>query len=331
MRNASLQQQRPDRAGVGHHVLLALAATLLLVLPSWAQSGSVLNPRRLAPGPTGQILVSDRSHLAVMAVDMETLEPVWSFTFPEEGSPFGLATTRKLVFVGNTTTNNVEVYKMVSSHRDPLQPVTLEFQYNLGFTQPGQPGLFSNPVSIAVDTKKNRVFVLDSAEKKIKVFDVKGKMLDVFAPVDSQGLVLSPVAITVDSRRQELLVSDYGDPGGFFRTARLGRILIYSTDGELISQINGDGTTNSTTRFVRPQGLRVDRWGRIYVAEALANRILVLDRNTGAKLAEVGSSGAEPGQLLGPLDVLIDSRTGDLFVADVGGARRVEVFRGAGR
>jgi DNA-binding beta-propeller fold protein YncE len=282
-----------------------------------AQIPSVTNPRGIAEGPSSQVLVADRTASSIIALDSSTLDTVWSFLLPPEGKPFGLATYGRLVFVGNTETH--------------IQPMMLEFQYNLGFTPPGQPGSLERPNSIAVDAKKNRVFVLDAGERKIKVFDVRGALLDIITPTDNQGLLLNPVSIAVDSRRQEVLISDFGDPSGFFSVARPGRILIYTTDGQYLFQINGDGTTNSATRFVRPQGLAVTSSGRILVAEALGSRILVLDRKNGALLGEIGSPGSGSGQLRVPVDLFLDSRTGDVFVSNSRGARRVEVFRGAGR
>lgn len=306
-------------------VLFVFTGTLLAQVPA------VTSPREMAEGPRGQVLVADSRARSVIGLDETTLEPIWSFQLPLEGRPFGLATYGNLVFVGNTETHNVEVYELRRNKKDPAQPVTLEFQYNLGFTQPGQPSLLGRPNSIAVDTKRKRVFVLDAGDRKIKVFDVSGALLDIITPTDSRGVLLNPVSIAVNSRRQEVLISDFGDPSGFYSVAAPGRILVYSTNGQYLSQINGDGSTVATTRFVRPQGLAVSASGRIIVAEVLSSRILVLDRKNGALLAEIGSPGSEPGQLRVPIDLFLDSRTGDVFVSNSRGARRVEVFRGAGR
>lgn len=299
--------------------------------PLGAQLPNVISPREIAEGPPGQVLVADARASAIIGLDESTLEPVWSFPVPLEGQPFGLATNGRLVFVGNTSAGNVEVYRLMPNPNDPAQSAILEFQYNLGFTQPGQSGFNGRPNSIAVDAKKNRVFVLDSGDKKIKVFDVRGALLDIITPADSRGALLNPASIAVDSRRQELLISDFGDPSGFFSVGIPGRILIYSTDGEYLFQINGDGSTHSGTLFLRPQGLAATASGRILVAEALSSRILVLDRNNGALLGEIGGPGSEPGQLRVPIDLCVDSQSGDVFVSNSRGARRVEVFRGVGR
>ena len=74
-----------------------------------------------------------------------------------------------------------------------------------------------------------------------------------------------------------------------------------------------------------------DGAGHIYLATGMAGTVLVLDRTTGALLKQVGEPGRNPGQLSLPSDVYLDRKTGDLFVVDIMGARKLAVFRGAGR
>jgi outer membrane protein assembly factor BamB len=309
---------------VGVVITAALGGELALAQD---RPANVQNPRRIAAGLAGQLLVADRSSGSVIAVDKASLEPRWSFQLPDEGAPFGLASWKRMVFIGNTETENVEVYQMVGSRRAGRE---LRFRFNLGHTQPGEPGLIAKPVSIAVDQVERRVFALDAREKKILIFDRAGALLDSFTPADAGGVVLSPVSIAVDTQRQELLVSDFGDPSGSFSAAEPARILIYDYSGQLLFVIDGDGGTHESTQFARIQGVEISADGRIFAADPLAGRILILDRSSGALLGQVGNEGSEPGELMLPLDVYIDSTTGDLFVSNNRGARRIEVFREAG-
>lgn len=313
----------PSRHGRRAMGALMLALLLAPVAPAWPQT--LQNPRRLTQGPGGHLLVSDRGG-SVVAVDKDSLEPVWSFALPEEGAPFGLAAWRRLLFVGNTETQNVEVYRMLG----PPTNVRLRFEYNLGFMPPGQPGPFAKPISIGVDSSERLVFVLDGATKAIRIFDLKGRFERSFQPADDEGVVLSPVSLAVDEARREVLVGDFGDPSGFFRPRTAARILIYDYEGRLLFRIDGNGSTHETARFVRVQGIATTPDGRIFAADPLGSRILVLDRESGALLAEFGAEGSEPGQLMLPLDVHLDESNGDLFVSNNRGARRVEVFRNAG-
>lgn len=331
----SAQHGKRPRAIVIATALLALAAG-----GAWSQPApdttaippTVENPRRIAAGADNEILVSDRRFGAIVGVDKTTLEPHWSYVLPNEGQPFGIATMRKLIYVGNTRTKNVEVYKMISR----TGGVSLRFDYNLGGVPEGAMGDFENPVSIAVDNNQRLVFVLDAAAKKVRIFDQKGAEIGGFAPADSGGIVMSPVAITVDEGRAEILVADYGDPSPLCSVCArkaAGRILGYNYNGALQFQINGDGLIyNSPTRigFARVQGMATSPDGRIFAADPLGNRIFVLDRS-GVLIDQLGVEGTAPGELMLPLDVFLDPASGDLFISNNRGARRIEALRGAGR
>ncbi|MDH3966106.1 MAG: hypothetical protein OEU56_03690 [Rhodospirillales bacterium] len=307
----------------------ALAALAIsLVYTGSPQAQTVQNPRRIAEGPVGQLLVTDRQFGAVVAVDMDSLEPIWSFPLPQEGNPFGLATWNRLVFVGNTETRNVEVYQIQGAQADKIK---VTFKYNLGDTPEGEVGPIGNPISIAVDRKHQLVFVLDGFAKKINVFDRKGAFAYAFEPRGGDDTLLSPVALAVDETRREVLVADYGDPSGGFSARKPARILIYDYDGNWLAQIDGSDSFGGSFLFARVQGMATSADGRIFAADPLGGRILVLDRNSGALLEVLGTQGQEPGQLMLPLDVFFDERTGDLYVSNNQGARRVEVLRGAGR
>lgn len=295
----------------------------------------VQNPRRLAEGPNGQMLVTDRRHGAVIAVDRTSLLPVWSSPLPQEGAPFGLAVTKRRVYIGNTSTKNVEVYRS----RGAGEPgTTLRFIYNLGNVPTGAIGPYENPIGIAADENKNLVFVLDGAAKRIDVFSVRrGSFRYSFEPRDSEGVLLSPVSLAVDKLRREILVGDYGNPRPepdcsfcIYTAAAPARILIYDYGGELLFEIRGDGTTHWSTSFARVQGMAASADGRIFAADPLGGRILVFDRYSGALLQELGTQGPAEGQLMLPLDVWLDEETGDLFISNNQGARRLEVLRGAG-
>lgn len=294
---------------------------------------SVQNPRRIAEGPDGQILVTDRRYGAVIAVDRATLEPVWSLTLGEDAGPFGIASIRNLVFVGDTATKNVAAYRI----RRPFGPdTTLAFAYNFGGVAVGATGTVERPIAVAADEKERLVFVLDGAAKRIDVYDANGDFQNSFEPRGSDGLLLSPVSLAVDELRREILVGDYGDPAssfagcGFCGAAEPARIMIYDYAGEPLYEIRGDGSTHPSAEFARVQGLAASADGRIFAADPLGSRILVFDRYTGALLEKLGVQGTAEGQLMAPSDVWLDGETGDLFVSNNRGARRVEVLRGVG-
>lgn len=294
---------------------------------------AVQNPRRIAAGPDGVLMVTDRQYGTIVAVDRATLQPVWSARLPAEGAPFGLAARNRLVFVGNTATRSVEVYRIRGSGGADTR---LAYAHTLGQAD-GAPAVMEKPIGIGVDGAENLVFVLDGAAKAISVFRKNGAFVRSFEPRGSDGTLLSPVSLAVDPLRREILVGDYGDPRPVpdcsfctFDPAAPARILIYDYAGQLMFEIRGDGTTHWSTSFARLQGMAASADGRIFAADPLGSRILVFDRSTGALLAELGTEGPAPGQLMLPLDVWLDGGTGDLFISNNRGARRIEVLRGAG-
>ncbi len=313
----SYQVRETGRTCGARHRALAgafgIAFLLLFALTATGQN-RLGDPRRIAEGRHGQLVVSDDA-LGVVALDKQTLELVWSCPLP--GSPFAVAEFHGLVFVGNTATQNVEVYRAKGGQGK------LEFLYNLGHSEAGQPGFFQLPTDMAIDARQQLIFVLDSRAKSVKVFDVKGRFLYALPPVGGFTL-LSPSAIAVDGARGEVLVSDYGDPSGFFGVNAPARVAIYSYSGAHLGLIDGN------KRFARPQGLAVDGLGRIYLAEALLGQVFVFDRYSGTVIRTLGSFGTGAGQLALPLDVVVDQKSGDVFVTS-NISRRVEVFRGAGR
>lgn len=309
--------------------LFALTAVLACADAVWAQvvpNPTIQSPRRIAEGPGNHLLVTDRSGM-IVAVRKDNLAAVWGFRLPLDGAPFGLASLRRFVFVGNTETKNVEVYQI---KRSGSSSVTLVFRYNLGQVAPGEAGSVGNPIGVAVDRLEQLVFVLDGHAKKVKIFGSKGALLGAFEPRDGAGVLLSPVSVAVDEMRKEVLVGDYGDPSGSAMAAKPARILIYDYQGNLLDQINGSDGFGGDFMFARVQGLATSPDGRIFATDPLGGRVLVLDRTSGTLLEVLGTQGPDPQQLMLPTDVILDGRTGDLFVVNNQGARSVEVFRGAG-
>lgn len=285
----------------------------------------LVSPMRIAEGPPGQLLVTDNREDMIFAISDDDLGIAWSFNLP--GRPMGIAFWSNTVFVGNATTRNVEVYKLKGLPRGAGK--TLEFQYNLGFTPPGQTGSIQIPSDIAVDPDLDLVFVVDSGARQVRIFDFKGNPVQSF-PGSTDPPLLSPVAIAVDTVNKEVLVSDYGDPNGSFAAKVPPRLMIYNYAGTLLKQINGYPMTVASNEFARPQGLAVNGLGSIFMVESVHGEVYVIDRNSGQVTRKISSFGSDPGQLQLPLDILLVRKSGNLYVTNNMG-KRIEVFRGEGR
>ncbi len=104
------------------------------------------------------------------------------------------------------------------------------------------------------------------------------------------------------------------------------RIQVFDRDGKFLRawrtpSLNIDG----------PNGLTVDRFNRVLVADTHFYRVLVYDRY-GSLMFQVGDGiqGEEPGRFTYPTDAVIDSR-GNFLVSDYGNTDRILVFSPEGK
>ena len=168
----------------------------------------------------------------------------------------------------------------------------------------------SKPYAVAVH--KGRIYVSDSAERFIKVFDfAKGRYSRIGE--DEPGRIVKPLGIDVD-RVGNLYVAD--------ATAR--DVKIFDPDGRYVKSIGGPKW------FDRLASVTADPSGdRIYVVDiggvsSSNHRIRVFDPRSGAHLFDIGTRGAAPGELNLPRDVAV-GKDGRIYVVD-GGNFRIQVF-----
>lgn len=173
----------------------------------------------------------------------------------------------------------------------------------------------AKPYAVAVH--KGRMFLSDSVERFIKVFDVPGGRFFTIGDKDP-GLLNKPLGIDVD-RDGTLYVSDNGD----------GTIKVYDRDGKYLRSLGGK------QMFDRLASVTVDPAGdRVYAVDiggvsSANHRVRVLDAHSGQLLFDIGKRGNGPGEFNLPRDVAV-GRNGHLYVVD-GGNFRVQVFEHDGR
>ncbi|WP_295007618.1 6-bladed beta-propeller [uncultured Dechloromonas sp.] len=169
----------------------------------------------------------------------------------------------------------------------------------------------------AVAVHRGRIFVSDSADRFVKVFDVpEGRYFKIGD--DDLGPLTKPLGIDVDSQGN-LYVAD--------GTARA--IMVYTRDGKFLRKIGGPKV------FERLSSVTVDAPGqRVFVTDiggvsSDQHKVRVFDSNTGAHLFDLGKRGIGPGEFNLPRDVAIGVN-GQIYVVD-GGNFRVQVFDRTGR
>ncbi len=269
-------------------------------------SGGFQSPIRVALTPRGDLLVSDsRLHL-IATVDPTTREP--GRAMEVRGMPLAVGMLGGRIFVGNATTQRVEVY----NHRG-------QFWYAFGAS-------VAYPTDLAIDTTRNLVFVVDALARDVKVFDFKGGLQRIISGPgsDPAALLHIPTGIAVDPVRQEILVSDYPDPAVGGSAA----VRIYAYDGSLVQVLSpgGCGFMGCTGGFSRPQGIALDGRGRIYLADAFLAQVLVFDRATLRLVKTLGGRDAGPPQLRIPMDLVVGPGGGVFVTSNRTGS--VEAFRG---
>ena len=177
-----------------------------------------------------------------------------------------------------------------------------------------KPGHLHKPRVAAFDAQ-DQLYLADLTDR-IQVFDRDGKYLRGWRTPEFN--VDGPSGLTVD-RLGRLLVAD----------THFYRVLVYSSDGELLFQI-GDGVQGTTPgRFGYPTDVVIDRAGNFYVAEYGENDRIQVFSPEGKWLRQWGGHGYEPGEFLKPRALAIDEQD-RLFVADSCN-HRIQVFDTQGK
>ncbi len=177
----------------------------------------------------------------------------------------------------------------------------------------GTEGRFYGPRSVAVG-KDGLVYVSDTGNKRVQVFDGDGKFIAQFGGGGLlDGNLDEPVGIALTGDG-EIVVADTWN----------GRIQVFSADGQPLRKWDIAGWLDYTqadfgrSKVGKPY-LTVGPDSRIYVSDQVGNRILVFDAS-GNYLASFGRFGADDAGFTAPSDLAIDA-DGNILVVDTGNGR----------
>jgi len=168
-----------------------------------------------------------------------------------------------------------------------------------------------------VASYQGKVYVSDSVQRNVMLFDIPGKRF-VEIGVDKPGELKKPLGITVSSQG-ELYVADI----------TMQRVLVYDQDGKYLRSI-GDAS-----QLRRPSDVAINPDGtHLYVVDtggidSQDHYIHVYDSHSGRYIQSIGKRGTGDGEFNLPLQAAVDSK-GSLYVVD-GGNFRVEVFDANGQ
>lgn len=173
-------------------------------------------------------------------------------------------------------------------------------------------GTITKPFGLAAGDET--LLVCDTRQNVVHVFDFKsgqaGRMGDT-----GRGRLLKPVAVAMDDQANRY-VADAGR----------GEVVVFSSQGVPIRALTAEGGSGETD--FKPVAVAY-RDGRLYVVNAAAHRVEVLDPESGALIRTIGERGSEPGQMLFPNGLAIDAE-GRILVTDMLNCR-VQVFAPDGR
>lgn len=154
----------------------------------------------------------------------------------------------------------------------------------------------SKPVGIAL--VQDKVYVVDSALKKVCVFNADGKFLFSFGGPQLE----RPSGIAYSNVTGEIFLSD---------TAKH-VINVYDQQGLFLRTIGSRGYGPGQFNF--PTQLTVDADGKLYVSDTLNYRIQIFD-SKGYLLFTIGKQGDRPGNFAHPCGVAVDT-LGNIYVTD---------------
>jgi sugar lactone lactonase YvrE len=183
-----------------------------------------------------------------------------------------------------------EPVKMVTP---PPAPTALgEVRYLTGWGGQGEEeGLFQGPRGVAA--AKGKVYVADTRNRRIQVFDAKGRFIASFG---REAGLEEPFDLVVDEQGNIYVLDPLKDC-----------VVKLSPEGRLLGKLG--------TKFglYRPRGIDIHN-GSLYIADTGGNRVMVISTD-GELRAIIGEAGSGPGQFNQPTDVAVDD-AGNIYVAD---------------
>jgi DNA-binding beta-propeller fold protein YncE len=220
--------------------------------------GVLLNPRGVTTDADGRIYVTDVSQNRLVVYNGRGDFQLAMGLHGQLDKPVGVAVNDALkrVYVVSTGSTATQSHKVTV-----FDAATGNLLFEFG-GRGVEDGKLNFPTNIAVDAG-GKVYVMDSFNFRVQIFDADGKFLSKFGGVGTGfGQFSKPKGIGVDSEGH-IYVSD----------AAFNNVQIFDQEGRLLLFFGEMGSRRG--QFWLPAGLAVDAQDRIYVADQYNKRINV--------------------------------------------------------
>ena len=246
-----------------------------------------------------RLYVTDIGKKAVFVFDFKNKQfDTWEFAdeFEKFASPIGIAVNGQgHVFVSDSVLGYV---------------AQLDSEGNL-IAKWGEK-ILQRPTGLAYDPIAKNLFVSDSGQHQIFVFNADGELAFKIGGKKSgnRGFFNSPTYLAINDKK--LIVSDTLNA----------RVQIFNLKGKWLASFGKRGTF--VGNLPRPKGVATDSENHIYVVESYYNHLLVYDEN-GISLLPIGGGGRAAGEFDLPAGVWVDNQD-RVYVADMFNSR-ISVFQ----
>ncbi len=261
------------------------------------------NPYGMAVDKAGNLYVADSKVGAIFIFNTETkdCELIKSGVGVRFGMIVGLAMDDDdTLFVSDGLFHRVLIYD--SKHK-------FVTSFNEGMAE---------PAGLALDTENRQLYVVDTAQDQVLVYDADShKLIRKIGTAGQKHRLTSPgnfgmpTNAAVDKDGNLYVADTWND-----------RVEVFDADGEFIRAFgkNGDGPG----RFTRPKGIGIDSDGHVWVADAVQDKIQIFTPE-GQFLMRMGTHGGLPGQFSSVAGLTVD-RQNRIFTSEIYPGR-VQMFR----
>ena len=202
----------------------------------------------------GFLFVSDSKSDKVFGIDKNSGRLVMTLGGPGEfKNPSGMVydDARERLYLADTKNNVIRVFD-----KDGKALFTVGKQRGQG------DGEFNFPSYLALD-RQGRLFVVDSFNFRVQIFDPNGNYIKKFGRLgDSSGQFSRPAGIGVDSEDHVYVVD-----------TAFNNFQIFSEDGKLLLWVGQGGKKSG--EFALPTGMYIDKEDRIYICDTFSRRVQV--------------------------------------------------------